>query len=447
MLKRKIICSISGGVDSAVSALLLKRMGLEVCGVYMKNWDTRDEKGHCQSDEDREYASRVCDKLDIPLTEVNFVKEYWTGVFQPMLDQAEKGMTTNPDVYCNKRIKFNLLHQKCAEIFNTENFVVATGHYCGTSLGKRVLSENFCHSQKVHLLRAKDTYKDQTMFLHKITEKALRQTYFPLHHISKTEVKEIAKNSEIGFTLDRRESIGICFVGKRKFSDFVSTYIPPRRGNFVDLESKKVLAKHTGIHQFTVGQRAGIAGMSIAYAVLHRCNETGNVIVVPSTEHEALYSRSFITDSLHWISDIPEKYKNKSFFRCQMRQNHRFPLTKCTVNLLENSKALIVSDFPLRSLTIGQDAILYDDEICLGGGTICNIGPSLHECKNEQNVNFSWFRDDIKLWSELVGKYKSALTKKADNSDLEMMNKMNELRSRMFYGATILESKSKKLEL
>jgi len=447
MLKRKIICSISGGVDSAVSALLLKRMGLEVCGVYMKNWDARDEKGHCQSDEDREYASRVCDKLDIPLTEVNFVKEYWTGVFQPLLDQIEIGVTSNPDVFCNKKIKFNLLHQKCEEIFNTKDFVIATGHYAGTSLGKRVLKENICNNEKVHLLRAKDTYKDQTLFLHKITEKALRQTYFPLHHMLKTEVKEIARNSEIDFTLDRRESIGICFVGKRKFSDFVSSYIPPRPGDCVDFESEQVLGKHTGIHQYTIGQRARIAGMKIAYAVLHRCNKSGNLIVVPSTEHEALYSRSFITDSLHWISDIPDKYKNKSSFRCQMRQNHRYPLIKCTVNLLKNDKALVVSDFPLRSLTIGQDAILYDNKICLGGGTICNIGPSLHECKNEQSVQFSWFRDDIKLWSELIDKYKNVLTKKADNTDLVMMNKMNDLRSRLFYGANVLESKNKKLEL
>jgi len=444
---KKLICSISGGVDSAVSALLLKQKGYEVLGVYMRNWDTKDELGHCQADEDASYAQRVCKTLDIPLTEVNFVKEYWTGVFSPMVDKIGQGYSMNPDVYCNQKVKFDALHKKCEEIYNTKDFVVATGHYAGTSLGERVLREAISPEERVYLLRSEDTYKDQTLFLHQITEESLRRTYFPLQHYLKGEVKEIAKNSDINFTLNRKESTGICFIGKRNFSGFIEKYIAPRMGNFIGLETKKVMGQHRGQFKYTIGQKSRISGADAAYAVLHCDAKSGDIVVVKGTEHDALYSRSMLTHPIKWVTPSPE-YTDRTTFRCQLRQNHRYPLVDCTVHIVEDDKALIIADFPLLSLTAGQDAILYDGDICLGGGRIDAIGPSLHEIRDysEHGVQYGWYRDDVELWRALVDRFPAALTAAKTDEDANLMGKVQRLRVNQWHGSTKL-TKQDRLEL
>merc|ERR1712136_146216 len=234
-------------------------------------------------------------------------------------------------------------------------------------MGKIYLIITIFSSADPYLIRANDENKDQTFFLHKISSEALKQTYFPLQHFQKDEVKSIASNSPIHFTLDRKESTGICFIGNRKFSDFIANYLSPRYGDFIHLETGKKLAGHNGYFKYTVGQRSGIGIDQNAYAFLHRDSSTANIYVVDNTEHPALYSRSILAENMHWIS--PSLSVNDGeIHNYQLRINHRYPFIDCEVVHIPNTnKTLLMLDYPLRALTPGQDAVLYHGNICVGG--------------------------------------------------------------------------------
>ncbi|XP_078484989.1 mitochondrial tRNA-specific 2-thiouridylase 1 [Ciona intestinalis] len=399
----KVICAISGGVDSAVAALLLKRRGLNVVGVFMRNWDLEDEVGQCSVQEDANYATRVCRALDIPFYEVNLVKEYWTNVFMPMVDQYEMGNTPNPDILCNQFVKFSAFHKKCSSLFG--NVVIATGHYAKTTLNDRVLTATIPHTAEQRLLKAVDPFKDQTFFLHKVDRTALLRSYFPLGGIFKSKVKEIAADSEISFVLKRKESAGICFIGRREFSNFIKNYISPKPGQFICYETGNAIGNHDGYFSYTVGQRSLIGGLHISYAVLHRNSMDGNVFVVPGLNHPALYRKSLVSGPAHWIAGKPALLREGKPLNCYFRFCHRNSLVPCTVHQLENERLLIILQHPLRAMTVGQDAVLYTEDECLGGARIDDVGPSMYESQSQDKIVFDTFRNNCDLWLRMLDTY------------------------------------------
>lgn len=372
MLK-KVIVGISGGVDSAVAAFMLKNKGFNVTGVFMKNWDIADETGRCTTEEDYEHAQWVCNKLKIPLLQVNFVKEYWNNVFSNLIEQYQNGLTPNPDILCNRHIKFDKFFQFARAELQAD--AIATGHYVRTSFGPFL--ENFKPNTNVQLLSAEDRNKDQTFFLSQVPQESLRYSMFPLGNYLKRNVKQIAQEVGLDLVASKKESMGICFVGKRNFQDFISEYIPDNPGNFVDIETGKVIEKHMGFHHWTIGQRTRIANGLDAMFVFKKDVETNTIYVVPGTNHPALYSDLIKTDVPHWISEEPKEL-NEQFriLNCDFRFQHRDSVIPCTVHKTLTNELIIRLSQPLRAITEGQFAILYNGEECLGSALIKYPGVS-----------------------------------------------------------------------
>ncbi|XP_022253209.1 mitochondrial tRNA-specific 2-thiouridylase 1-like [Limulus polyphemus] len=272
---RKVVCGISGGVDSSVAALLLKRKGYDVLGVFMRNWDIADETGHCSIDKDKEDAEYVCRKIGIPLQEVNFVRHYWNEVFSDLIEDYQNGLTPNPDILCNKSIKFNIFYDYATENLGAD--AIATGHYARTSFGEDL--EYYQENKRVRLLKAVDGGKDQTFFLSQVPQKSLQRTLFPLGGITKNSVKKIALHAGLNYIAKKKESTGICFIGKRNFQDFIKDYVKPKPGNFVDVETGEVVGTHAGIHFWTMGQRCHIPGLHTAYFVADKDMKTQDILV------------------------------------------------------------------------------------------------------------------------------------------------------------------------
>ncbi|XP_046502576.1 mitochondrial tRNA-specific 2-thiouridylase 1 isoform X2 [Equus quagga] len=281
---RHVVCALSGGVDSAVAALLLRRRGYQVTGVFMKNWDSLDEHGVCTADKDCEDAYRVCQILDIPFHQVSYVKEYWNDVFSDFLNEYEKGRTPNPDIVCNKHIKFSCFFRYALDNLGAD--AVATGHYARTSLEddevfqqkhvKRpegLFRNRFEVRNAVKLLQAADSFKDQTFFLSQVSQDALRRTLFPLGGLTKDFVKKIAAENRLHHVLQKKESMGICFVGKRNFENFILQYLQPRPGKFISIEDNKVLGTHK---EPTVFVRRGRAG-----GVVQSSNDGWSILAFP----------------------------------------------------------------------------------------------------------------------------------------------------------------------
>ncbi|XP_036762515.1 mitochondrial tRNA-specific 2-thiouridylase 1 isoform X4 [Manis pentadactyla] len=254
---RHVVCALSGGVDSAVAALLLRRRGYQVTGVFMKNWDLLDEHGVCTADKDCDDAYRVCQILDIPFHQVSYVKEYWNDVFSDFLNEYEKGRTPNPDIVCNKHIKFRCFFHYAVDNLGAD--AVATGHYARTSLeDEEVFQQKYIKRPEglfrnrfevrnaVKLLQAADSFKDQTFFLSQVSQDALRRTLFPLGGLTKDFVKKIAAENRLHHVLQKKESMGICFIGKRNFERFILQYLQPQPGKFISVEDSKVLGTHKG---------------------------------------------------------------------------------------------------------------------------------------------------------------------------------------------------------
>ncbi|XP_020508697.1 mitochondrial tRNA-specific 2-thiouridylase 1 [Labrus bergylta] len=385
---RRVVCAMSGGVDSSVTALLLKRRGYNVTGVFMKNWDSLDEKGVCTAEEDCEDAYKVCQILNIPFHQVSYVKEYWHDVFSNLLKEYEKGRTPNPDILCNKHIKFNHFYKYAINTLGAD--AMATGHYARTSqedeevfqqmpaaLPATLFRDRFEIRNPVRLYKGADSLKDQTFFLSQISQDALRQTMFPLAGLTKEYVKKIAAEAGFHHVLKRKESMGICFIGKRNFEDFILEYLEPKPGNFVSIEDGTVMGKHKGWFTLTLGQRARIGGTRDPMFVVDKDTATGDVFVAPSTTHPALFRDTMKTDRFHWVTvDPPPELVRTQMMECHFRFIHQMPLTPCTVTLNMNGSVWISLSQPIRALTPGQFAVLYKGEECLGSGKIVQLGPS-----------------------------------------------------------------------
>nr|XP_045581350.1 mitochondrial tRNA-specific 2-thiouridylase 1-like [Procambarus clarkii] len=318
----RVVLGMSGGVDSAVSALLLKRKGYEVIGVFMRNWDEKDEKGQCTGDVDAEDAEWVCRRLDIPFREVNFVKEYWNDVFMYMIEEYKAGFTPNPDIMCNKKIKFSPFLQYAKDNFNSE--VIATGHYARTSYDDDL--KNYDPKKGARLLQGIDRLKDQTFFLSQISQNSLQHTMFPLGDYNKDVVRKIAESANLDRVAKKRDSTGICFIGSRNFQEFISQYIEDKPGNFIDLDSREVVGTHRGIHQWTVGQRCNIGPFPQPYFVAEKHPEANNIYVVAGTNHPALFTSIVFTEPIYWIHSPPSHLFTMGQLECHFRFQNTSPL-------------------------------------------------------------------------------------------------------------------------
>lgn len=377
---RRVACAVSGGVDSAVAALLLKRKGYDVTGFYMRNWDIRDEQGVCPSESDVESASWVCKTLQIPFHQVDFVKEYWINVFSEMVQDYEGGLTPNPDVLCNRHIKFKAFYEYARQRAGAD--AVATGHYARLSNAE---FPTVAPSESVRLLRGVDRVKDQTLFLSQVSQRALRRTIFPLGEYTKDVVRKIACSAGMERIAASKESMGICFIGKRQFRDFMAQYVDPRPGKFIDLDSGQVVGSHNGLHLYTVGQRCGLPGR--CYYIAEKMVDTGDITVVSDHHHPALYTTTLRTEQPHWIHSAPEQLITDGEFHCSFRFQHtREPIpcvvTPCVDHPWHGPSArshLYVSlDRPQRAITAGQYAVFYHGDECLGSARILRPGPSFH---------------------------------------------------------------------
>ncbi|XP_038047803.1 mitochondrial tRNA-specific 2-thiouridylase 1-like isoform X2 [Patiria miniata] len=379
---KHIVCAISGGVDSSVAALLLKSKGYRVTGLFMRNWDALDETGVCTADQDEEDAQYVCQKLQIPFHQVNFVKEYWHDVFSELLKQYQGGITPNPDILCNKHIKFDRLLRHSRDVLGAD--ALATGHYARTDVGETILDRDWQSKPQLKLLQAVDSTKDQTFFLSQMSQHALQRTLFPIGDLTKGVVREIARGAGLERIVKRKESMGICFIGSRKFKPFIKEYLEPTPGNFVSLEDNKVVGTHEGYFIYTVGQKAKISGMKEKWYVVDKHPTSNEVIVVPNTNHPALYCETMLTGPVHWIREAPRQLLQEQMMDCHFRFQNTDPLVPCTLTMSSMGSVIVSLSQPLRAITPGQYAVFYLGDECLGGAVITKPGPSLFMLRNRQ---------------------------------------------------------------
>ncbi|WP_397313499.1 tRNA 2-thiouridine(34) synthase MnmA [Paenibacillus elgii] len=356
--KPRVILGMSGGVDSSVSALVLKEQGYEVIGVFMKNWDDTDEFGHCTAEEDAEDVRRVCDQIGIPYYTVNFEKPYMDKVFAYFLDEYRKGRTPNPDVMCNREIKFGEFLNKALELGAD---YIATGHYA------RVEERD----GKYRLLRGVDNNKDQTYFLHALNQYQLSKAMFPIGHLPKPEVRAIAEKAGLA-TAKKKDSTGVCFIGERNFKEFLSGYLPAKPGEMRTLEGE-VKGRHDGLMYYTLGQRQGLgiggSGSGEPWFVAGKDLEKNILYVVQGEKHPALYSTGLLATDLNWIAGEPPK----EALHCTAKFRYRQPDQGVTVHFGEGGRCEIVFDQPQKAITPGQSVVFYDGEVCLGGAVIDKI--------------------------------------------------------------------------
>ncbi len=359
-MDKKVILGMSGGVDSSVSALLLKEAGYEVIGLFMKNWDEKDENGVCTATEDSDDARRVAHQLGIPYYTINFEEEYWDRVFTYFLDEYKKGRTPNPDVMCNQEIKFNAFLDYALTL---DADYIAMGHYA------QVEERNGDY----YLLRGKDNNKDQSYFLSRIGQKALSKTLFPIGHLEKNQVRELADKHNL-YTAKKKDSTGICFIGERNFDEFLDKYLLAKEGNIIDVDGNKV-GRHTGLIHYTLGQRRGIGiggvGTGEPWFVAGKNLKKNILYVAQGKNHPALYSNSLIGESPSWILEKAPDMPLKCTAKFRYRQSD-IPVTVC---MLDDGNLHIKYDKPVKAVTPGQAAVLYKDEVCLGSSIIKSIEP------------------------------------------------------------------------
>ncbi len=350
----KIAVGISGGVDSAVAALLLKREGHDVFGLFMKNWEEDDDASYCAAAEDLKYAEAVCRQLDIPLRTVNFAAEYWEQVFQVFLREYRCGRTPNPDVLCNREIKFKLFVEHAHTLAADK---IATGHYAGVE----------CAGSEWHLLKGRDADKDQSYFLHLLGPKVLSQARFPLAEMTKSEVRALARRERLA-SCDRKDSTGICFIGERRFRDFLARYLDDKPGEIVD-EAGTVLGTHRGVWFYTVGQRAGVGGVrgeaEDAWYVAAKDLEHNRILAVQGRDHPALFAPGLITERLHWINEPPAADVSLA-----AKIRHRQTDQPCRLTQLGEARLQVHFEQPQRAIAPGQSVVFYKGRRCLGGGVI-----------------------------------------------------------------------------
>ncbi len=356
----RVVVGMSGGVDSSVTALLLKEQGYDVIGIFMKNWDDTDELGYCTATEDYKDVALVADQIGIPYYSVNFEKEYHDRVFSYFLEEYKKGRTPNPDVMCNKEIKFKAFLDYAMELGAD---YVATGHYA------RVVRDE---DGKAHLLRGKDSNKDQTYFLSQLSQEQLSKAMFPLGEIEKSEVREIAEKANLA-TAKKKDSTGICFIGERDFKDFLMNYLPAKSGEMQTLDGE-VVGKHDGLMYYTIGQRKGLGiggskdGTNEPWFAIGKNLEENVLYVGQGYENDHLYADTLEASDFLFTGDteeLPREFRSMAQFR------YRQKAVPVTVYLDETrTKARVVFDEAARAITPGQAIVLYDGDECLGGGII-----------------------------------------------------------------------------
>ena len=353
--KKRVVVGMSGGVDSAVAAALLKEQGFDVVGLYMSNWKETDPNGCCTGEQDWTDVRYVCDKIGIPYYSVDFSKQYMDNVFKLFVEEYKKGRTPNPDVLCNREVKFGPFADFARELGAD---YIATGHYC------RVRHDGDMH----YLLRAKDENKDQTYFLNQVSSHQLRDVIFPLGDLTKPEVRELALKFDIPVA-KKKDSTGICFIGERNFRQFLSQYIPMKDGDIVTQDGK-VVGRHHGVYFYTLGQRRGLGiggsadGNGERWFVLGK-DVANNRLIVSQGEDDILFKDGLVTEGFNFITPAPAKE-----FDCEVRIKHRQPLQRAHLSVLDNGDTRIVFNEKQRAIAEGQYAVVYYGDICLGGGVI-----------------------------------------------------------------------------
>lgn len=354
----RVVVGMSGGVDSSVTALLLKQQGYDVIGIFMKNWDDTDEFGYCTAEADAEDVRRVCEQIDIPYYTVNFEKEYYDKVFAYFLDEYKRGRTPNPDVMCNREIKFGEFLNKALDLGAD---YVATGHYA------RVVEEAGVYK----LLRGVDNNKDQTYFLNALNQEQLSKAMFPIGHLPKPEVRRLAEEAGL-YTAKKKDSTGVCFIGERNFREFLSHYLPAKSGDMVDIVSGEIKGRHDGLMYYTLGQRQGLgiggSGTGEPWFVAEKDLERNILYVVQGDKHPSLYSTGLTASDVNWIAG-PDQLPQGPF-KCTAKFRYRQPDQGVTVTAREDGTLFVQFDEPQKAITPGQAVVFYDGEVCLGGGII-----------------------------------------------------------------------------
>ena len=353
---KKVVEGMSGGVDSAVAAYLLKKEGYEVIGLFMRNWDSNinndilgnpnDFNDICPQEKDYNDALKVCEKLGIKLFRVDFIKEYWDYVFKYFLDELKKGRTPNPDLLCNRFIKFDLFIKEARKLGAD---YIATGHYARIENGR--------------LLRAKDLNKDQTYFLADVPVSNFKDVLFPIGDFLKEEVRKIAKEQDL-IVADKRDTTGICFIGERNYQEFIKNYLKPNPGDIVDVETKKVIGKHKGLMNYTIGQRrnVGISGDEMRHYVCGK-NVKDNILYVAFGDSKYLYSDECIIENVNFISATRPAF-------CTAKFRYRGEDHPVSLEYLDNNEIKVKYEGLAKSVTPGQACVLYLGQECLGCGFI-----------------------------------------------------------------------------
>lgn len=360
----KILVGLSGGVDSAIAAYLLKQQGHDVTCAFMRNWDSltnNDILGNptldeaiCTQEQDYEDAKAVAQQLDLPLKRIDYIQEYWDNVFQTFLDEYAKGRTPNPDILCNKYIKFDAFFKYAQE----NNFdYLATGHYA------RVIH----HDNNSEMLKALDTNKDQSYFLCQVSQLALKKTLFPLGELTKPQVREIADKLNIQVA-HKKDSTGICFIGERNFRQFLSNYLPTKKGKIINLETREIIGDHQGVLYYTLGQRKGldISAHKGPWFVVGKDIYKNELYVVKGEDNPWCFNTSCDVNQLNWFNpiDLNEPLK------CTAKFRYRQPDQEVTIQRLNESTIRVSFPQGIKAVVPGQEAVFYLNDVCLGGGII-----------------------------------------------------------------------------
>ena len=366
---KKVVIGMSGGVDSSVAAIELKNQGYEVIGLFMRNWDSlvnNDTLGNpnldnniCPQEQDYNDAFKVCEKLDIPLHRVDFVKEYWDYVFTYFLDELNKGRTPNPDVMCNKYIKFDMFKKEAIKLGAD---YIATGHYA------RIIDGNLC--------RSVDENKDQTYFLALVKKEEFTNVLFPIGEMEKPKVREIASEYKL-VTATKKDSTGICFIGERNFKNFLKNYLPNKEGNIVNIDTKETLGKHIGLMYYTIGQRRGlnVGGTKEKLYVVGKDLSNNILYVALGENNDYLLSDACLIEEVNWL------YKEKPT-NCTAKFRYRQKDNEVNLEYLDSGNILVKYPKKVKSVTPGQACVLYLGNICLGGGIIQEV------YKNNERISY-----------------------------------------------------------